>query len=207
MGVMLSAGGSFRWLRDAFFGKEASYEALSDMAGKVPAGSEGLLFLPYLTGERCPYPDPDARGVLFGLSLKHKKEHVVRAVMEGVAFGLKDSARIMKEIGVPSGKTFRISGGGGKSNLWCGIMADIFNANTVRLSSEEGPSYGAAIIAGVASGIYGDVQSACRRMVKEDKTVFAPDAVRAAEYEKFYLLYNNLYKALEEQFDKLAEIS
>ncbi len=209
MGVMLSAGGSFRWLRDTcFHGEKNAYEVMTSLAENVIPGSEGLIFLPYLTGERCPYPDPDARGVFFGLSLKHKKKHLVRAVMEGVAFGLKDSVRIMKEIGVPAGERFRISGGGGKSILWRRMMADIFNGRTVTLSSEEGPSYGAAVLAGAGTGIYKDVVSACRRMIKEnEKSLSVPDAGNTAEYEKFYNLYNGLYAALEEQFDNLAKIS
>jgi xylulokinase len=212
MGVMLSAGGSFRWLRDTFFtdGKDSkyTYDSMTSLAENVPPGSEGLIFLPYLTGERCPYPDPEARGVFFGLSLKHKKEHIVRAVMEGVAYGLKDSVSIMKEIGVPAGARFRISGGGGKSSLWRQMMADIFNGSTIRISSEEGPSYGAAILAGVGTGLYKNVTTACRKIIKEDeKSLLKPDKKNHAVYNRFYGLYKNLYAVLEEQFDKLAEIS
>lgn len=206
MGVMLSAGGSLRWLRNTLFSETESYNTLTAMAEKIAPGSEGLLFLPYLTGERCPYPDPDARGVFFGLSLKHKKEHMVRAVMEGVTFGLKDSVEIMKDIGVPEGKRFRISGGGGKSGLWCQMIADIFNGSAVRLACEEGPSYGAAILAGTGAGMYPGVQQACSELIKEDRQIFNPSAAANAVYSKFYALYNNLYGALEGQFDKLSEI-
>ncbi|MCM8762723.1 MAG: FGGY-family carbohydrate kinase, partial [Candidatus Omnitrophica bacterium] len=208
MGVMLSAGGSFRWLRDTFFGdKKTSYKVMTDMAESIPAGSEGLLFLPYLTGERCPYPDPDARGVFFGISLKHRVEHFIRAVMEGVSFGLKDSIRIMKEIGIPECKKFRLTGGGAKSDLWCSMMADIFNGTTVRLKVEEGPSFGAAILAGVGVGIYSDVKSACNKLVKEEGNAFLPDKRNVEIYERFYTLYGALYKNLEGLFDNLAEIS
>lgn len=207
MGVMLSAGGSLRWLRDTFFGGETSYKVMTDMAENIPVGSEGLVFLPYLTGERCPYPDPDARGVFFGISLKHTKGHFVRAVMEGVSFGLKDSIRIMKDIGVPLGKRFRITGGGAKSNLWCSIMADVFGEETVRLNVEEGPSFGAAILAGVGAGVYPDVRSACKNMIREDENVFRPVKENAVIYEKYYHLYSKLYKNIEELFDILAEIS
>jgi len=212
MGVMLSAGGSFRWLRNMFFSdadKKSgnAYEAMTFLAKKVSPGSEGLVFLPYLTGERCPYPDPNARGVFFGLSLKHGKEHIVRAVMEGVAFGLKDSVRIMEEIGVPAGERFRISGGGGKSILWRRMIADIFNSDTVRLTVEEGPSYGAAVLAGAGTGIYKDVVSACKRMIKEDeKSLLKPDRGNTAVYGRYYKVYNDLYSSLEKQFDNLAEI-
>ncbi|HOL22181.1 MAG TPA: xylulokinase [bacterium] len=207
MGVMLSAGGSFRWLRDIFFGRDESYKVMTDMAETIPAGSEGLLFLPYLTGERCPYPDPDARGVFFGISLKHRKEHLVRAVMEGVSFGLKDSIKIMKEIGVPGCVKFRLTGGGAKSDLWCGMMADIFNGSTVRLKVEEGPSFGAAILAGVGAGIYSNVKDACKKLVKEEENVFKPDKENTEIYEKFYILYGDLYKNLAVLFDNLAKIS
>ncbi|MCM8829712.1 MAG: xylulokinase [Candidatus Omnitrophica bacterium] len=208
MGVMLSAGGSFRWLRDTFFGdKKASYKVMTDMAENVSAGSEGLLFLPYLTGERCPYPDPDARGVFFGISLKHRVEHFIRAVMEGVSFGLKDSIRIMKEIGASQGKRFRLTGGGAKSELWCRMMADIFDGPTVRLKVEEGPSFGAAIIAGVGVGMYSDVKDACKKLVKEEEKIFQPDKLNVEIYERFYNLYGALYRNLEGLFDNLSEIS
>ncbi|MDD3726606.1 MAG: xylulokinase [Candidatus Ratteibacteria bacterium] len=207
MGVMLSAGGSFRWLRDTFFNKETSYTVMTDMADSVPAGSEGLVFLPYLTGERCPYPDPDARGVFFGISLKHRKEHFIRAVMEGVSFGLKDILMAMREVRVHKGKKFRVTGGGARSELWCGMMADIFNGETVRLNVEEGPSFGAAILAGVGAGIYNDVESACKKLVKEEKRYFKQNKKNTEVYEKFYTLYGNLYKNLEGLFDNLSEIS
>jgi len=207
MGVMLSAGGSFRWLRDTFFDKDVPYNEMTDMAGNVPAGSEGLVFLPYLTGERCPYPDPDARGVFFGISLKHKKEHFVRAVMEGVAFGLKDSIRIMKEIGVPEGKKFRVTGRGAKSGFWCKMMTDIFGGYTVKFKVEEGPSFGAAVLTGVGVGMYSDVKTACKKLVKEKEGLFEPDRATAEIYEKFYILYGKLYQNLKGVFDNLAKIS
>lgn len=213
MGVMLSAGGSFRWLRDTFFSDTGNelrdmYEVMTSLAGRVPAGSEGLIFLPYIAGERCPYPDPNARGVFFGISLKHKKEHIVRAVMEGVCFGLKDSIRIMEEIGVSAGERFRISGGGGRSNLWRQMISDIFNGDTVRLKVEEGPSYGASLLAGVGIGLYKDIVSAYKQMVKEDeKTLLKPDIRNTEVYDRYYRIYNKLYFSLKEQFDNLARIS
>ena len=207
MGVMLSAGGSLRWLRNTFFSEGESYDTLTAMAEKVAPGGEGLIFLPYLTGERCPYPDPEARGVFFGLSLKHGREHMVRSVLEGVTFGLKDSVEIMKEIGLPAGKRFRISGGGGKSDMWCQMIADVFKGDTVRLACEEGPSYGAAILAGTGAGIYRDVQSACRQLIREESRIFRPDMKKNAVYAKYDALYNRLYGALEREFDKLSQIS
>jgi len=214
MGVMLSAGGSFRWFRDVF-GKEEiekakkmkkdHYEILTNMAKEIPIGCEGLLFLPYLTGERCPYPDPNARGVFFGISLKHTKSHFIRAVMEGVTFGLKDSVEIMKEINLPLGKEFIVSGGGGKSNFWCQMQADIFNKKMIRLSSEEGPSYGSAILAGVGVGIYNDVQNACKKLLQR-KDSFSPLKENVKIYEKLYPIYKNLYFSLKKDFESLSGI-
>lgn len=203
MGVMLSAGGSFRWLRDNLLMEP--YEAMAGMAKTVPEGSEGLIFLPYLAGERCPHPDPNARGIFFGLSLKHSREHIARAVMEGILFGLKDILNIMKASGISPCRKLRVSGGGARSDFWCAMMADIFNARIARLSSGEGPSYGAAIIAGIGTGIYSDAASACRLLVKE-KDVFVPEEKRAAVYEKFYGLYKNLYPSVKAQFDILGKI-
>lgn len=203
MGVMLSAGGSFRWLRDNLLMEP--YKTMAGMAEKIKEGSERLIFLPYLSGERCPHPDPNARGIFFGLSLNHTREHIARAVMEGITFGLKDIMNIMQETCLSPGEELRVSGGGSKSVFWCQMMADIFNRKTVRLSSEEGPSYGAAIIAGTGTGIYRDISSACRSLVKE-KDVFIPRADKVKIYEDFYGLYKNLYPALREQFDILGKI-
>lgn len=214
MGVMLSAGGSFRWLRDNLCQEEIKeakkkevdpYEIMTEKAKDVPAGCEGLIFLPYLTGERCPYPDPNARGVFFGLSLKHTKAHIIRSVMEGVTFGLRDSIEIMKEINLPIGEKLRASGGGGKSKLWCQMMADIFQRDIVRLYSEEGPSYGTAILAGVGVGIFKDVKSACKELIKE-KDIFKFDKEKVKIYENYYKIYRELYFALKNSFDNLAKI-
>ncbi|HNS31978.1 MAG TPA: xylulokinase [bacterium] len=203
MGVMLSAGGSLRWLRDNIVNEP--YEAMTSMAGKIKEGSEGLIFLPYLTGERCPYPDPAARGVFFGISLKHGREHFIRAVMEGITFGLKDSLNIMKKTGLSPGKKLRVSGGGARSPLWCQMMADIFNNCTVRLTCEEGPAYGAALIAGAGIGTYRDIVFACRLFIKE-KDTFSPSKENAKKYEDFYGLYRKLYPSLKDRFDTLAKI-
>jgi len=215
MGVMLSAGGSFRWLRDTLCREEIEegekrktdpYNIMTDKAKSIPPGCEGLIFLPYLTGERCPYPDPDARGVFFGLTLKHKKPHLIRSIVEGVTFGLKDSVEIMKEINLPVEKKFIASGGGGKSKFWCQLMADIFNKKITKLSSEEGPSYGAAILAGVGIGIFKDVKNACKKFLIETE-VFKPEAKSVKIYKSYYELYKKLYKSLKEDFKILGKIS
>lgn len=214
MGVMLSAGGSFRWLRDTLCKEEVKqakrkkidpYEIMTEKAKHIPVGSEGLIFLPYLTGERCPYPDPNARGVFFGLSLKHTKSHIIRSVMEGVTFGLKDSIEIMKEINLPIGEKLRASGGGGKSELWCQMMADIFGKEIVRLYCQEGPSYGAAILAGVGIGMFNDVKTACKQLIKE-KDLFKFDKENGKIYEKYYQIYREIYQSLKNSFDNLSKI-
>ncbi|MCS7180376.1 MAG: xylulokinase, partial [bacterium] len=214
MGVMLSAGGSFRWLRDNLCEEEKKeakrkkidpYEIMTGKAKSVPVGSEGLIFLPYLTGERCPYPDPYARGVFFGLSLKHTKNHIIRSVMEGITFGLKDSVEVMKEINLPIGEKFIASGGGGKSDFWCQMMADIFAKDIIRLVCQEGAPFGACILAGVGIGIYKDVKIACKSMLKE-KDIFKFEMEINKKYENFYKIYKELYQELKNSFDNLAKI-
>ncbi len=215
MGVMLSAGGSLRWVRDTFCNEEIqqakiknldTYDIMTEKGKKVPPGCEGLIFLPYLAGERCPYPDPDAKGVFFGLSLKHKKEHIIRSVIEGATFGLLDSIEIMKEIKLPLGEKYIVSGGGGKSDFWCSIMSDIFNKKITKLSNQEGPSYGAAILAGVGIGIFKDVKSACKKFIKE-KDVFKPDIKNVKIYRNVYKIYRKLYSSLKNDFKLLKELS
>ena len=209
MGVMLSAGGSWRWCRDTLRpelrGRLDAYASMEKEAAKAPPGSGGVLFLPYLTGERCPHPDPAARGVFFGLSLAHTRAHLLRSVLEGVAFGLKDSVEIMAGIGLPLGRKFRISGGGAKSDLWCSIFADVLDRSMVRLLSEEGPSQGAALLAGVAAGVYPDVRGACRAMVGAGRA-FTPTRKRATLYARLYPLYRELYTSLKARFASLADI-
>jgi xylulokinase len=174
-------------------------------AKNVPIGSEGLIFLPYLTGERCPYPDPYARGVFFGLSLKHTKEHIIRSVLEGITFGLRDSVEIMKEINLPIGEKFIASGGGGKSDFWCQMMADIFGKKIVRLICQEGAPFGAAILASVGTGFYDDVKTACKKIIKE-KDEFDFNEKNVKIYEKFYGIYRKLYPNLKDLFGETAKI-
>ena len=186
MGVMLSAGGSFRWLRDAIGDVEKAaaqligvdpYELLTQEAASAPVGSEGLLFLPYLTGERTPYPDPQARGAFVGLTLRHGKAHLVRSVLEGVSFGLRDSLELIKGLGVPIAQV-RASGGGARSAVWRQIQADVFGAELVLVNVTEGAAFGAALLAGVGAGAYRSVEEAVAATVKvTDRT--APIAANA----------------------------
>ena len=174
MGVMLSAGGSLRWYRDTLARSEKSvaahmnidaYELIAREADTVGAGSEGLLFLPYLTGERTPHPDPLARGAFVGLTVRHTKAHMARAVLEGVSYGLRDSLEIMKSMGVSIGNV-RCSGGGAKSSVWRQIQADVFNYPLSTIAIDEGPALGAALLAGVGTDVYGSVEEACSAVVK-----------------------------------------
>jgi len=212
MGVMLSAGGSYRWFRDAFWtagGRRRSRSIYGEMeraASAIPPGCDGLLFLPYLSGERCPYPDPNARAVFFGLSLTHSIAHAARSILEGVAFGIRDSVELMREAKVPVGKTFRVTGGGSRSDLWVSICADVLGRKMARLAVDEGPAYGAAMIAATAIGLFPDVPAACRRLVKE-RRVFTPDRNRATLYARLYPVYRNLYASLRGSFADLARVT
>lgn len=210
MGVMLSAGGSFRWLRDemACLGLETPkgtdpYVAMSREAGRIPAGSEGLVFLPYLSGERTPHADPHARGAFFGLSLRHGPAHLVRAVLEGVAYGMRDSLELMRGLGLRTNR-IRLSGGGAKSPLWCTIQASIYGRPGYTLVREEGPAMGAAMLAGIGTGVFRDYPSACRVGVGE-KAGFAPVAGWIDEYRKGYKIYRGLYPALRPLFSGAAD--
>jgi xylulokinase len=195
MGVMLSAAGSLRWYRDTL-APGVEFDALLAPAADIPAGSEGLLFLPYLTGERTPHPDPLARGAFVGLTVRHRKDHMTRAVLEGVAFGLRDSFELIKGAGLPSIEQVRISGGGAKSTLWRQILADTFNAELVTVNTTEGAAYGAALLAGVGAGVWPDVDAACDDCVKvTGSTPVQQDMVPV--YEKAYQAYTQLYPALK----------
>ena len=211
MGVMLSAGGSLRWYRDTFALEEKSvaalagrdpYEYITEQAGTAPVGSEGLIFLPYLTGERTPHADPYARGVLFGLSLRHTKAHVARAILEGVAYGMRDSLEIIKQMGVPITE-IRASGGGARSRLWRQIQADISGVPMVTINVDEGPAYGAALLAAVGAGLFGSVEEACDASISVCDRV-EPSKEASAIYEKYYSVYRDLYPALKTHFREIA---
>jgi xylulokinase len=213
MGVMLSAGGSFRWYRDTLGRMEKDvagllgqdpYELLTAEAAKVPVGSEGLIFLPYLTGERTPYPDPNARGVFMGLTLRHDKGYLGRAVLEGVAYGLRDSLELMQNLGLEIHQV-RASGGGARSDLWRQILADVFDTELVVINVTEGAAYGAALLAGVGAGIYGDVLEACGQAIRVVKRT-TPNRENSALYGRFYPVYRALYAALKPSFERVSEI-
>jgi xylulokinase len=195
MGVMLSAAGSLRWYRDTLAPGQ-DFDTLLAPAGSVPAGSEGLLFLPYLTGERTPYPDPLARGAFVGLTVRHSQPHLTRAVLEGVAFGLRDSFELMREAGLAQINQVRVSGGGAKSPLWRQILADVLDAELVTVNTTEGAAYGAALLAGVGAGVWPDVDTACQATVKTTGST-TPQPHIVTRYQSSYELYRRLYPDLK----------
>ena len=192
MGVMLSAAGSLRWLRDALGG--ASYEELLAEAAAWPPGAEGLLFQPYLAGERTPHADPAARGAFVGLSLRHDRGALVRAVLEGVAYALRDSLELLRELGVPV-ELGRVSGGGARSELWLEILASVLGLPLERTAAEEGAAYGAALLGGVAAGVWADVEEAVAACVRVTKST-DPDPAWTRAYDEGYARFRRLYPAL-----------
>lgn len=201
MGVMLSAAGSLRWLRDAI-APGTPYEDLVAGADEVQAGAEGLLFLPYLTGERTPHPDPQARGAFVGLTVRHDLRHLTRAVLEGVAFGLRDGLDLMTGAGLETPTQIRASGGGIKSALWRQILADVLQAEIVTVATEEGAAYGAALLAGVGAGWFSDVDEACGAVVTVEPS--ATPSAQVPVYSESHARYRQLYPALRPTFEATA---
>ena len=200
MSVMLSAAGSLRWFRDAV-APGVGFGDLVDAAAEVPAGSGGLLFLPYLSGERSPYPDPLARGAFVGLTLTHDRRHLTRAVLEGVAFGLRDGLELMIGAGTPAPDQIRASGGGTESPLWRQILADVLGAEIATVSTSEGAAYGAGVLAAVGAGWYPSVEAASAALVTATP-VATPGPDRAA-YAEAYAIYGDLYPALASSFHRM----
>ena len=201
MGVMLSAAGSLQWYRDTL-APQMSFDELLNEAQTVSAGSEGLQFLPYLSGERTPHPDPLARGAFIGLTLRHSRAHMTRAVLEGVSFGLKDSFTLIQNAGLGKITQVRASGGGTKSALWRQILASVLGAELVTINTTEGAAYGAALLAGVGAGTWPDVATACKTCVKITGSTL-PDSAQTDAYRKSYAVYQELYPALKSSFQKM----
>jgi len=205
MGVMLSAGMSYEWLKRNLFNNRLSCAKLDQLAEEINPGSEGLIFLPYLYGERTPHNDANARGVYFGISGKHDQRHFVRSVLEGVAFALKDSLELIKDKGVKI-KEIRAIGGGAKSRIWQQILADILGEEINLLNVEEGPAFGAALIAGVGVGVYDSFAEAVNGIIKVKKTI-VPRIQNTEKYNHYYQLYKKLYYSLKEDFKKLKNLT
>jgi xylulokinase len=193
MGVMLNAAGSLRWFRDAL-APGAGFDELTAEAAASPPGADGVLFLPYLQGERTPHADPDARGAFVGLSLQHGRGALVRAVLEGVAYGLRDSLELLRELGV-SPNDGRASGGGARSRLWLEIVASALGLPLELTAVDEGSAYGAALLAGVQGGVFGDAREAVARCVEVRDRV-EPRGDWADAYAEGYARFRALYPAL-----------
>lgn len=213
MGVTQAAGFSLKWFRDNLCKDEMNtaeqmdvdpYVLMDQQAERVRPGSNGLIYLPYLIGERAPHLDSDAKGVFFGLSTVHKKRDMIRAVMEGVGYSLKDCLGIIAGLGVDISE-IRASGGGGKSRLWKQMQADIFGKPITTINSSEGPALGVALLAGVGTGIYKSVEEACDAAIQV-KNVQQPDMALYNKYSEFYKLYGQLYRSLKNDFKDLAQI-
>jgi len=201
MGVMLSAAGSLRWYRDTV-APGAGFDALLAPAADVAPGSEGLIFLPYLTGERTPHPDPLARGAFVGLTVRHTLPHMTRALLEGVAFGLRDSFELMRATGLAGISQVRITGGGARSPLWRQILADILGVELATVNTTEGAAYGAALLAATGAGAFATVEEACAAIIQVTGSTTPGPA--CAAYDEVYSLYRGLYPALCPTFNGLA---
>lgn len=200
-GCMLSAGGSLRWFRD-HLAPGLSYDALLAEASAVPPGSGGLLFLPYLTGERCPHPDPQARGGWIGLTSRHTRGHLVRSIIEGVSFSMGQILDIVRSLGVDASQV-RVSGGGSHSPLWRQMLADVFQCPVATTNTQEGPAQGAAILASVGARHYPTVANACSQMIAQGD-VLHPSAASNAAYATPREVFAELYGDLRSRFPQLA---
>jgi xylulokinase len=203
MGVTQAAGLSLRWFRDRFMsdcpsdGKDP-YDRLTAEAATVPSGADGLLWTPYLMGERTPHLDPNARGALVGLTASHTRGHVVRAILEGVAFSLRDTFTIFQEMDVPV-KNIRLGGGGARSRLWRQIQADVYKHEVEIVEAEEGAAYGAAILAGVGAKIWPSVDAACDSVVRVSDRV-PPDEASKGVMDTSYAAFRRVYPAVKSIF-------
>jgi xylulokinase len=201
MGVMLSAAGSMQWFRDELAAGVTFAKLDAEAAGSAPS-SEGLIFLPYLAGERTPHADPDARGAFIGLSVRHQRGDLVRAVLEGVAYGLRDSLELLSALGVKAGAG-RASGGGARSRLWLQVVASVLGLPLELTVLEVGSAYGAALLAGVAGGAFGNVHEAVDACVRV-REVIEPDPIWQATYRDGYQRFRELYPALRADFHRNA---
>ncbi len=213
MGVTLAAGGSLQWFRNALCEELATtakrqkvdvYDLLTKEAAATPTGAEGLFFLPYLAGERTPHADPIARGAFVGLTLRHTRGHLTRAVLEGVTYSLRDCLAIIEEQGVAV-KQIRASGGGAKSAFWRQLQADVMGKTVVSMAADEGPAFGVALLAAVGAGEYKTVAEACDATVKTTgQTKMAAAAKKC--YDKVFPIYQQLYGSLRDDFRRIAAL-
>lgn len=201
MGVTQAAGLSLNWFRNNL-APDLSYRQIDQACAALPIGAEKLLYLPYLMGERTPILDSDARGVFFGLSAMHTREHMSRAVIEGVSYSLYSCLEVIREVGIAV-EDMALCGGGGKSPFWKQMLCDIYNIPIKTMVSDEGAALGAAILGGCAAGVFTCVEDGCEKLVKSGSTVF-PDGTKHERYMQFYAVYDQLYPALKSSFGALA---
>jgi xylulokinase len=210
MGVTLSAAGSLQWFVNQLCTElnhkkgVDPFKIIIDEAAKVPAGSEGLFFLPYLAGERTPHADSNARGCFIGLTNKHTRGHLTRSVMEGVAYSLRESLSILQEIDVPV-KEIRVSGGGAKSPLWKQILADVFGQKACTINAEQGPAYGVALLAAVGDGAYKNIEEACKATIHVVDKV-PPQKASQKKYDAAFPVYQQLYQSLRQSFAEISKL-
>lgn len=211
MGVVLAAGGAFQWFRNNLGQHEVElakakgvdpYFLLTDEAKSVPSGSEGLFFLPYLTGERTPHFDPDAKGAWVGLTVRHGRPHMIRSVLEGATYAMRDSLELIRDMGVTISE-IRLSGGGARNPLWKQIQADIYGNEVVTVNASEGPAFGVALLAQVGTGGFASVPEACDATIKVvDRTPLDPKS--KATYDKAYPTYREIYTDLKSTFKTIS---
>jgi len=199
LGAILSAGLSLKWLKENILYTSDSYRIFDKEADNIKVGSEGVIFLPYLLGERSPYMNPEAKGVFFGLNLKHHRAHLIRSVMEGVVFAFKDCLEVFEELGIKIEQVIA-SGGGAKSKVWRQIQADVFNKEVFSTQSVEQAAMGAAILAGVGVGIYKDVEEGCKKVVKYKGEKIQPISENVHIYNQRFKIYQSLYQDLKKDF-------
>jgi len=212
-GCMLSAGGSFQWLRNTLGSDEVArakklrvnpYDLLIDEARAASPGGEGLFFMPYLTGERCPHPDPNARGGWIGITARTTRPMLIRAVLEGVTFGMRDALEIMRDMKIDIAQV-RASGGGARSAFWRQLQADIYDKPLVSTNAAEGPAYGVALLAGVGTGVWSSVEEACKATIRQTAVV-KPGRKLAGAYTAQYAVYRQLYHDLKIRFAEMAKL-
>ncbi len=213
MGCVLSAGGSLQWFRNQLCQQEIAaakrrkidpYELITEQAETAPAGSEGLFFLPYLTGERTPHADPNARGSWIGLSLRHGKGHMARSVMEGATYAMRDSLEIINQMNIPV-REIRLSGGGARSPFWRQLQADIYGRQVVTINASEGPAYGVALLAAAGTGAYRTVEQACNATISV-VTRTATQAAAKKTYNRAFPVFQQLYRSLRKDFSAITEL-
>jgi xylulokinase len=213
MSCTQGAGLSLKWLRDVCCAPEVSeagrqgvdpYVVMDKLAAGIEPGADKLLFLPYLMGERSPHPDPNCRGVFFGLSAIHSRPLLIRAVLEGVAYSQRDCLEVFREMGVPV-SDMTVTGGGGRSKLWRKMLADLYGCPVHTLAADEGGALGVALLAGVGAGVFRSVEEACDAVVKKE-TALQPDPAAGKAYAPYFKLYKELYLDMKESFKKLSSL-